>query len=154
MKSTITKSIICAIVFILSITQTNSKRFSFITPEEYILGCWFQPHAAFIQMKFRRNGQFEFNDYNSITDKEEVLELIKDNAGKLCVSVNIFDEFTKEIEIKKDSQENSIIEKKIMKSLGYRLVYQDNIRTLTDEEVNTYSDKVYEVLKSKGFEIR
>ena len=74
MKSTITKSIICAIVFILSITQTNSKRFSFITPEEYILGCWFQPHAAFIQMKFRRNGQFEFNDYNSITDKEEVLK--------------------------------------------------------------------------------
>ena len=73
MKSIISKSITCALIFVLSTTHINSKNISFITPKEYILGCWFQPHAAFIQMKFRRDGQFEFNDYNNILDKKEVL---------------------------------------------------------------------------------
>ena len=109
-------------------------------------------YKSFSQMPFVVRDVAFWCDVN--TDKIEILGVIKDNAGELCVSVNIFDEFTKEIEIKKDSQENSVTEKKTMKSLGYRLVYQDNIRTLTDEEVNTYSDKVYEVLKNKGFEIR
>jgi phenylalanyl-tRNA synthetase beta subunit len=39
-------------------------------------------------------------------------------------------------------------------SIGYRLVYQDKDRTLTDEEVNAYADKVYSALRDKGYEIR
>ena len=94
------------------------------------------------------------------TDKIEILKLIKSNAGVLCVSVNIFDEFTKEIDIKiksdseNESMEDIKLEKKMMKSLGYRLVYQDSSRTLTDLEVNAYSDVVYKTLEEKGFEIR
>lgn len=75
-------------------------------------------------------------------DKVEILKLVKDNAGELCVSASIFDEFVKTIDgVQK-------------KSLGYRLIYQDRERTLTDEEVNAYADKVYNILKDKGFEVR
>lgn len=71
-------------------------------------------------------------------DKLEILGLIKENAGDLCISVSTFDEFIKDGK----------------KSLGYRLIYQADDRTLTDDEVNGYAENVYKVLKEKGFEIR
>lgn len=77
------------------------------------------------------------------TDKDALQKDIRDVAGELCISVTLFDEFTKEIE-----------GKGVMKSLGFRLIYQDRERTLTDEEVNGYADKVYTMLQSKGYEIR
>ena len=40
---------------------------------ENILGNWFIPHAGMINIKFIRDGSFEFNDYNSNLGKEELL---------------------------------------------------------------------------------
>ena len=40
---------------------------------ENILGNWFIPHAGMINIKFSRDGSFEFNDYNSNLGKEELL---------------------------------------------------------------------------------
>lgn len=73
-------------------------------------------------------------------------KIIKENIGQLCISVNLFDKFEKEIE------ENGKVIKK--KSFAFRLIYQDKERTLTDEEVNIEADKVYNALKNEGFEIR
>lgn len=71
-------------------------------------------------------------------DKNEIEVLIKSNAGDLCIATSLFDEFTKETRT----------------SYGFRLIYQDKDRTLTDEEVNGYAENVYNALKGKGFEIR
>lgn len=71
-------------------------------------------------------------------DKNEIEGLIKTNAGELCIAISLFDEFSKESRT----------------SYGFRLLYQDKERTLTDEEVNGYAENVYNVLKEKGFEIR
>ena len=76
------------------------------------------------------------------TKEEEIEKNIKENISDICVSVNLFDKFEKEIDgIKK-------------KSFGFRLIYQDKNKTLTDEEVNLEADKVYKALKERGFEIR
>jgi len=76
------------------------------------------------------------------TKEEEIEKIIKENISDICVSVNLFDKFEKEIDgIKK-------------KSFGFRLIYQDKNKTLTDEEVNLEADKVYKALKERGFEIR
>lgn len=71
-------------------------------------------------------------------DVSEIEKAIKENAGHLCISVRKFDEFKKDGRI----------------SLGYRLVYQDMIRTLTDEEVNIQAENVYNKLKELGCETR
>ncbi|MEA4910492.1 Phenylalanine--tRNA ligase beta subunit [bioreactor metagenome] len=76
------------------------------------------------------------------TTETEIENIIKENITDLCKSVKLFDKFEKEIDgVKK-------------KSFAFRLIYQDENRTLTDEEVNIEADKVYNALKSKGFEIR
>lgn len=68
----------------------------------------------------------------------DIEKSIRDAAGDLCVSIKKFDEFKKDDKV----------------SLGYRLVYQDRDRTLTDEEVNAYAENVYKKLKDLGCEIR
>ncbi len=35
---------------------------------ENLIGYWFTPRAAFVNMSFDKNGRFEFNDYNLHTD--------------------------------------------------------------------------------------
>lgn len=80
---------------------------------------------------------------NKNENKEDsILNIIKENSGDKCIKVVKFDEFKKEID--------GVV--KI--SLGYRLIYQSFEKTLTDEEVNVQSDKVYEKLKELGLEIR
>lgn len=59
-------------------------------------------------------------------------------AGDLCVRVSLFDTFTKEGRT----------------SYAFRLVFQSFDRTLTDTEVNTEMDRVYQVVKEKGWEVR
>lgn len=93
-------------------------------------------YKAFSQMPFIvRDVAFWVN---GTANRDELQTLIIDNAGELCVSVHLFDEFVKDGKT----------------SIGYRLVYQDKDRTLTDEEVNAYADKVYSALRDKGYEIR
>ena len=40
---------------------------------ENVIGNWFVPHNATVNIKFARNGRFVFNDYNSQTEQDEVL---------------------------------------------------------------------------------
>ncbi|MDQ1281970.1 MAG: phenylalanyl-tRNA synthetase beta chain [Patescibacteria group bacterium] len=75
-------------------------------------------------------------------NEEDLRKIIEENISKLCISVILFDKFEKEID------------GVMKKSFGFRLIYQDKERTLTDEEVNQEADKVYGALKAKGFEIR
>ena len=41
---------------------------------ENLIGYWFVPHNAMINIKFNRDGKFEFNDYNAILEKDELLK--------------------------------------------------------------------------------
>jgi hypothetical protein len=43
------------------------------TGQEKIVGCWFVPHSATINIRFSQNGEFEFNDYNDQLEKSELL---------------------------------------------------------------------------------
>lgn len=72
------------------------------------------------------------------------------NVSSLCSQVedilvsriDLFDTFSKEIEgVKKTS-------------FAFRLVFQSNEKTLTDDEVNTHMELYYALFKSKGFEVR
>ncbi len=73
------------------------------------------------------------------TKKEEVIELIKKEAGNLLTEGPVlFDEFAK------DNQT----------SFAFRLVFQSYEKTLQDIEVNEIMEKVTEVLKQKGFTVR
>jgi phenylalanyl-tRNA synthetase beta chain len=76
------------------------------------------------------------------TSEEDIENIIRENISPLCISINLFDKFEKEIDgIKK-------------RSFAFRLIYQDKEKTLTDEEVNLEADKVYSALRKNGFEIR
>jgi len=75
------------------------------------------------------------------TASSEVGEMIKQNAGPLLAEGPIlFDEFTKPGEDRT--------------SLAYRLAFQASDRTLEDAEVNTLMEKVYKVVKERGWEVR
>lgn len=41
---------------------------------EELIGYWFKPGEATINLRFNSNGRFEFNDYNSRTEQEELLK--------------------------------------------------------------------------------
>ncbi len=72
---------------------------------------------------------------------DTVLPVVKD----LLYRYELFDSFEKK---NKDTGE---VEKV---SYAYRMVFQSYEKTLTDEEVNTMMQKVYDMLQSKGWEIR
>lgn len=64
---------------------------------------------------------------------------VKSSAGKLLVKgPDLFDEF----------------EKDGKKSLAFRMIFQSSDRTLSDEEVNGYMDKLYSLVKGKGWQVR
>ena len=73
------------------------------------------------------------------TDPENVVQIIKENMGGLVVrGPELFDEF------KKDGRT----------SYAFRLIFQSYDRTLTDEEINVFTQKIAQELVSKGFEMR
>ena len=122
---------------------------------------------------------FEFGNCFSVDSNDKEIEwrsiVISVDDGKKNKNYkeeieNILNEIKKEfniqeikyIETKNASQKENCIEinfeKEIdgvkKKSFGFRLIYQDKEKTLTDEEVNQEAERVYEALKQKGFEIR
>ena len=73
---------------------------------------------------------------------ESVSTLCDQVGNSLVRRVDLFDTFSKEIEgVKKISY-------------AFRIVFQSFEKTLTDDEVNSMIEPYYEVLKSKGYEIR
>jgi phenylalanyl-tRNA synthetase beta chain len=70
---------------------------------------------------------------------EAVESLIKEKLNEIVVRFSMFDKFTKGDKT----------------SYAFRLVFQANDRTLTEEEINAVMNPVYETLKSQpNFEIR
>ncbi len=74
---------------------------------------------------------------DTITE-QEVRKIIETNAGKYCVRLRLFDLFKKEGKT----------------SMAFRMVFQASDKTLTEEEINTPLQAVYDALKAKGWEIR
>lgn len=72
------------------------------------------------------------------TEPEEPFMAIGNAAGPLAVRVGMFDRFEKEGKV----------------SYGFRVIFQAEDRTLTDEEANAAMENVYAALKGKGYEIR
>jgi len=76
-------------------------------------------------------------------NEEMIVNLVSDNAGELLVRTKLFDVWTKE----EEGVERT--------SYAFRLVFQSQERTLSDEEINTVMDKITEVLNNKdGWEVR
>ncbi len=66
-------------------------------------------------------------------------DMIKEKTGDLVVRFSLFDKFTKEDKT----------------SYAFRLVFQAEDRTLTEDEINSVMNPIYEMLKAEeGFEIR
>lgn len=78
-------------------------------------------------------------------EEEKLLENIKALASELLQNIYLFDIFEKK------NKDTGAVEKI---SYGFRLVFQSFEKTLTDDEVEPVMEKIYEDLKSKGFEIR
>lgn len=72
------------------------------------------------------------------TTKESVQKLLQETAGQLCVRLTPVDEYHKEGRT----------------SLAFRLVFQANDKTLTDDEVNAVMDRVYQAVEEVGWETR
>lgn len=75
---------------------------------------------------------------NEGTSADEVLEVIRANAGDLLVRSAKFDEFTKDGRT----------------SYAFRLVFQSFDRTLIDEDANQRMESVYAAVKERGWEVR
>jgi len=71
-------------------------------------------------------------------EAERVAAILKEAAGSLCVRIDLFDTF----------------EKDERTSYAFRLVFQSNERTLTDNEVGGIMNTVTEVATQKGWEVR
>ncbi len=69
---------------------------------------------------------------------EEVAELIRAQAGDLCVRISLFDTFSKDGRT----------------SYAFRMVFQSMDRTLADTEVEPVMNAIYTRLLSEGFEVR
>jgi hypothetical protein len=55
------------------IEKVQSSGINQLSNVDNLIGNWFMPHSATINIKFNRDGRFEFNDYNSSLEKEEML---------------------------------------------------------------------------------
>lgn len=56
-----------------STENSKNKKINELSDIENLIGYWFIPHGASLNIKFKRDGNFEFNDYNSTTETEELL---------------------------------------------------------------------------------
>ena len=71
--------------------------------------------------------------------KDLIFNTLKKNAGNLLVKgPDLFDMF----------------EKNRKKSIAFRMVFQSHDRTLSDEEVNSFMDELYKVVKTENWEVR
>lgn len=99
------------------------------------------------------NGNLDDSEREKINQSN--IEIIRKNAGDILVSVRLFDVFTKTFESKNESTTGAVVTSKTYKtSYAYRLILQSKVKTLTEEEINGSMEKVYNALKSAGFEIR
>jgi phenylalanyl-tRNA synthetase beta chain len=76
---------------------------------------------------------------NGVTNKEKLVKIYKEFGGEILNGEPIlFDEFTKGDKT----------------SVGYRLIFQSYVRTLTDDEVSSVMKKINEKISLLGWEVR
>lgn len=71
-------------------------------------------------------------------ESETVLEILKEKSGELLARAGLFDVFKKDGKI----------------SYAYRLVFQSQDRTLTDDETNAIMNEIYAELGKRGWQVR
>lgn len=71
-------------------------------------------------------------------ESREVLELIKQNSGELLMQSKLFDEYKKDDKV----------------SYAFRLVFQSQNKTLTDDEVGEVMKKIEQKIIKNGWEVR
>ncbi len=82
---------------------------------------------------------FVSSDIDVLNVQNTIKQNLNTYVGELLVKgPDLFDQFEKEGK----------------KSLAFRMIFQANDRTLTDEEVNGFMDKLYLVVKEKGWQVR
>jgi hypothetical protein len=57
-----------------TVDKTQPTKNDQLSNVENLIGYWFVPHGATINIKFNRDGKFEFNDYNVTLEKDELLK--------------------------------------------------------------------------------
>lgn len=72
------------------------------------------------------------------TVMEEVLAILRERAGELCVRLSLFDQFEKDGRV----------------SYAFRLVFQSKEKTLAGSEVDTIMEGIYQAVRERGFETR
>lgn len=72
------------------------------------------------------------------TVMEEVLVILRERAGELCVRLSLFDQFEKDGRV----------------SYAFRLVFQSKEKTLAGSEVDTIMEGIYQAVRERGFETR
>ncbi len=124
------------------ITETTLEDFCKNMPEDFKI----QSESHNLKIPFKMWSLFPFIARDvavwvpSEVKSKEVSTIIRENAGDLVVrGPELFDEFKKDGKV----------------SYAFRIVFQSQEKTLTDEEVNAVMKPVYESLKAEqGFEIR
>ena len=92
--------------------------------------------------------------YPADLSTEKILALIKDVAGGVRnVTDGTSTELVKNLYLV-DSFEKKLDDGTMKKSVAFRIVYQAEDRTLTDNEINVEVDRVYEALRDAGCELR
>lgn len=61
------------LLLIENVNSKNTTEKNQVSNIEKVIGNWFIPHNATVNIKFTRDRRFVFNDYNSITEQDEVL---------------------------------------------------------------------------------
>lgn len=97
----------------------------------------YRPFSAYPHMS-RDIAMWVSNSPGDCSTKEDVEQVLNRYAGPLRVRTTLFDEFSKDDKV----------------SFAFRLVFQSEEKTLTDEEVNAVMDEVYKAVADKGWEVR
>ncbi len=132
-----------------TIFTEDGEELSIKTSEEVTGLPEIQDDAGYEPVQYRLGAYVPFSAYPFIvrdialwtlvgTDRTGVEEMIRGNAGELLVRLDLFDRFEKEEKV----------------SLAFRLVFQSDERTLTDEEVHGIMGRVSKALTKAGFEVR
>jgi phenylalanyl-tRNA synthetase beta chain len=136
-------------VMMAGIAEANSSSQTG-TAKEDPLSMYVKETSEYERLPYSTTERYQsFSRYPSITrdialwvhadaQSEEVKDVIAKSAGSLMARIDQFDEFKKGDKT----------------SYAFRLVFQSNEKTLTDDEANSAMNAVYEVVKAKGWEAR
>lgn len=105
-------------------TETKKLQTNSLVENNKIIGYWFIPHSARVNILFLPNKHFKFNDYNSVEDKYEQLTGIYELIDTTTLLLNYSDRPKQHFKFNKGADDNYYITKK-----GYYFVKGDSLLT-------------------------